>query len=352
MRTSVALALLALQSVQTPYLGQPSLFIGDGVDLVGGSSFADGTIEVDIAMHGHASFAGIAFRAASDTDYELVYLRPHRSRQPDALQYTPIFNGSEAWQLYSGEGFTAAAELPLNRWVHLKLVVAGYTLRLYVDGAPDPQLTVTTLKRPWTHGMVGLWGRLGGANFANLVVKPSDTTAPTPPPEPAADRRVLTSWELSPAFETAKVRPDALPALLPSFSWMTVTAERTGIVNVARYRASVRTTGSPADSRDLVFARATIESVRRQRMKLVLAYSDAVHLFVNGRLLFAGESAFRSRDPGFLGIASLGPDAIFVDLQAGRNDIVLAVSERFGGWGFAARLEPLGPEYEPDGRFR
>jgi hypothetical protein len=53
-------------------------------------------------------------------------------------------------------------------------------------------------------------------------------------------------------------------------------------------------------------------------------------------------------DPSFLGVASLGPDAIYVDLRPGPNEIVLAVSEKFGGWGFAARLEPLGPEHEPD----
>ena len=75
-------------------------------------------------------------------------------------------------------------------------------------------------------------------------------------------------------------------------------------------------------------------------MKLVFAYSDRVHIFVNGRLLFAGDSAFQSRDPSFLGVASLGPDAIYVDLRPGPNEIVLAVSEKFGGWGFAARLEP------------
>jgi hypothetical protein len=79
-------------------------------------------------------------------------------------------------------------------------------------------------------------------------------------------------------------------------------------------------------------------------MKLVFAYSDAVHLFVNGRLLFEGDSAFARRDPSSLGIASLGPDAVYVDLHPGANEIVLAVSEKFGGWGFAARLEALGDE--------
>src|SRR4051812_5447900 len=91
------------------YLGQPSLFIDNGVALVRDSSFGDGTIEFDVALHGHAAFAGVAFRAASADDYELVYLRPHRSRQPDALQYTLVDNGSAAWQLYSGDGYTAAA---------------------------------------------------------------------------------------------------------------------------------------------------------------------------------------------------------------------------------------------------
>ena len=194
------------------YLERPSLFIENGVSLLRGSSFGDGTIEFDVALHGHASFAGVAFRAVSDENYELVYLRPHLSRRPDALQYTPIWNGGEAWQLYSGPGYTAAAELPLNRWLHVKLVVSGYSARLFVDGAANPQLTVTSLKRPWTRGMIGLWGFLGGANFSNVVVSPADTTAPPArPAEPAPARHTLTTWELSPAFETPAMKDDVLP---------------------------------------------------------------------------------------------------------------------------------------------
>lgn len=339
------------------YLGRPSLFIDNGITLLKDSSFGDGTIEVDIAMHGHPSFAGIVFRAASNDDYELVYLRPHLSRQPDSLQYTPVFHGSAAWQLYNGNGNTATAELPADRWVHLKLVVSGYEARLFVDGAATPQLTVTDLQRAWAHGQVGLWGRFGGASFSNFTFTPADATAPSRPSDadasPAAGasdaRRLLMTWELSQALDTAKVRPDALPDPA-SLTWTRVGAERTGLVNIARYRASVRTPASPKGSLDLVFAKTTITAARAQRMKLDVAYSDAVHVFVHGRLLFAGDSAFGSRDPGFLGIASLGHDSIYVDLHPGENDIVLAVAENFGGWGFAARLEPLGPEYEPERR--
>src|SRR4051812_361692 len=366
MLTCLLLALAAVQNVPftapgwtlldpearpMPYLGQPSLFINNGFALLRDSSFGDGTIEFDIAMHGHTSFAGVVFRAASTNDCELVYLRPRLSREPDALQYTPVFNGFYAWQLYSGKGYTAAAELPLNRWVHVKLVVSGYSARLFVDHAQEPQLTATSLKRPWARGMVGLWGQFGGANFANVVVSPTDTTAPASrPAETPASPQILTKWELSQAFDTATTKPDALPVqpAAAALQWTAVTAENAGLVNIAQYRRGARTPASPAGSRDLVFARTTITSPRAQRMKLTFAYSDAVHLFVNGRLLFAGDSGFAVRDPSFLGIASLGPDAVFVDLHPGANEIVLAVSENFGGWGFAARLEAIEPEHESE----
>jgi hypothetical protein len=348
MLSTILLAALAVQGIQMPYLGRPSTFIDNGVDLLEDSSFGDGTIEFDIALHGHASFAGIAFRAASPEDFEVIYLRPHLSRQPDALQYTPVFHGSAAWQLYTGEGYTAAAELPLNRWMHVKLVVAGYSARLFLDGAAAPQLTVTSLKRPWARGMVGFWGFLGGANFANLVVTPADTTAPPPPLTPPAARGLLTAWDLSPTFDTTTTRADSLPDTRPASGWTSVTAESSGIVNIGQYRPSVLPAGSPASRRDLVFARSVVNASRAQRMKLVFAYSDAVHLFVNGRLVFEGEAAFRARGPAFLGLATLGPDAVYVDLRPGPNEIVLAVSETFGGWGFLVRLEPLGPEYEPE----
>jgi hypothetical protein len=349
MLSTLFAAITLAQSLAMPYLGRPSVFIDNGVDLARDSSFADGTIEFDVALHGHAAFAGIAFRARSAADYELIYLRPHLSRQPDAIQYTPVFHDSPAWQLYTGSGFTAAAELPLNRWVHVKIVVLGYQARVYVDGAQDPQLTAT-LRRPWAKGMAGFWASLGGANFSNLTLKPVDAPAPAAPIEPVADRRTLIAWDLSPAFETATQRDDELPSAMsgPGFGWTPITAEPSGLVNIAQYRASVRGAHPAPASRDLVYARTVITAIHAQRMKLDFAYSDAVHVFVNGRLLFGGESAFNSRYPNFLGIASLGHDALYVDLIPGRNEIVLAVSDTFGGWGFAARLEPVALEYEPE----
>jgi hypothetical protein len=61
-------------------------------------------------------------------------------------------------------------------------------------------------------------------------------------------------------------------------------------------------------------------------------------VFLNGQILFRGRSAQNFRDPGFLGIVSSEDDAVYLPLKKGSNDLMLAVSELGGGWGFACRL--------------
>jgi AraC-like DNA-binding protein len=57
--------------------------------------------------------------------------------------------------------------------------------------------------------------------------------------------------------------------------------------------------------------------------------------------LFTGKSAWRFRDPDSNGIMDVENDAVYLWLKQGRNDLVLAVREYFGGWGFICRLESV-----------
>lgn len=69
-------------------------------------------------------------------------------------------------------------------------------------------------------------------------------------------------------------------------------------------------------------------------------YSDAVTIFLNGVPLFSGNSAFLARnglDSEWMGFS----DAVFLDLKQGRNELVAAVAEDFGGWGFQAKLDDV-----------
>ena len=119
---------------------------------------------------------------------------------------------------------------------------------------------------------------------------------------------------------------------LEEHSWTILGAEPSGLADLARVNG--------LDDRDTVFARATIVSERAQTKRLDFGFSDRVTVFVNGQPLFSGSDGYRSRDYRFLG--SIGWwDSVYLPLRPGRNDLVLAVSEDFGGWGVQAKLADL-----------
>jgi len=68
-------------------------------------------------------------------------------------------------------------------------------------------------------------------------------------------------------------------------------------------------------------------------------YSDEATVFLNGQTLFSGKSAWRYRDQDFNGVMDVENDAVYLPLKRGRNELVLAVKEYFGGWGFICRLD-------------
>ena len=94
----------------------------------------------------------------------------------------------------------------------------------------------------------------------------------------------------------------------------------------------------PQPGTKVLYARTTIESDRDQVKKLYIGYSDDVSVFLNGQILFRGRSAQSFRDPGFLGIVNPENDAVYLRLKKGSNELLLAVSELGGGWGFICRL--------------
>ena len=63
-------------------------------------------------------------------------------------------------------------------------------------------------------------------------------------------------------------------------------------------------------------------------------------VYVNGKIVYAGQRVFRSRDYRYLGTIGYF-DAVYLDLKEGENEVVFAITETFGGWGLRARLENL-----------
>lgn len=322
------------------FLGRPSLLLKSGTALLNDAMFEDGVIEVDIAQQGELKgFAGVVFRARSEEDLEIVYLRLFKSGVSDAIQYTPRYQNIDCWQLYT-TGYTGTAKFKESTWTHLKLEIENRSLRIFVNNAPEPNVVVDNLKRDEGRGMIGLWDGAGGTYFSNFTYvarnRRSGLTRPTNTPIPGA----ITAWEVSEGFPGAVIDPEKYPvdASTQSIKWERLDTEAAGLLNLSRYRRKERIDLVRFNnSIDAVYVRRRFKSATAQRVKLLFGYSDKTTVFLNGVPLFSGDSSFRSRDGGFLGAIALH-DAVFLDLKAGDNELLFLVADKTGGWGIQARF--------------
>lgn len=307
--------------------------------LAGGASlaevaFTDGTIEVDVAVTGATSYPGIDFRMQPDGGGESVYLRPHRiSRYGDSVQYAPKSGGASSWQLYSGEGYTAGFDIPAGEWVPLRLEVLGGRARVFIGGGQEPVLIIEHLQADNTAGGIALSGPPdGSAYFSNFRYSVEPPIGFGPPVWQDSTPGIIAAWEVSEVVSEQIADADELPGteVLDRLSWQRVEAGPSGLVDLS---SRVARTGARPDT---VLARAVIHSDRELVRPLDIGYSDHVTVFLNGRPVYTGRSAYRERDPSFLGI--IGPfDTVFLPLAEGDNRLVLKVTEAFGGWGLLAR---------------
>jgi hypothetical protein len=335
------------------YLGRTAIALDGGAAVLKDFTMRDGVIDVDVATPATRGFFGFDVRIdETAANYEEIYLRPHRSGQSDALQYTPVLGTGRNWQIYNGPGFTGAVDIPRGVWFHLRLVVAGAQGRLYVQDMDKPALVMDDLKSGVQNGQIALFDLTGAAYFSNFRVRPAPEVAwerhlPAMPPT------VLATWQISPAYDAQErnLERPLTPSESASVAWQDVEAEPPGFVVLSRYRDAPHprvtfqrdfsTRLAPQPGMTVVYARTTIETDRAGLKKLEIGYSDDVSVFLNGQILYRGRSAQSFRDPDFLGIMSPDNDAVYLPLTAGRNELMLAVSELGGGWGFICRLLDL-----------
>jgi hypothetical protein len=333
------------QARPAEYQGRKCLFLDGGGAVLKDFQLRDGVVDVDVATPASRGFFGIQFRVDGN-NAEWVYLRQHKSGLPDAMQYTPVLNTGANWQIYNGPGFTGAVDIPKDAWFHLRLEVAGAQAKLFVKDMDTPALVMNDLKSGVQKGQVALYVLTGATYFSNFEVRatpdaPWERHLPTMPPG------TLTKWQLSPSFDALARNLERPPS--DAISWQDVEAEPPGFVVIYRYREAphLRVTFQgdfskrlePQPGMKVVYARTTIESDRDQVKKLLIGYSDDVSVFLNGKILYRGRSAQGFRDPGFLGIVNPENDAVYLPLKKGSNELMLAVSELGGGWGFICRLE-------------
>ena len=317
------------------YLGQHALRLRGGMALLPDQDIENCLVEFDIAVANERGFAGLVFRVQDGQNFEHFYIRPHQSGNPDANQYTPVFNGVSGWQLYHGAGYGAPVDYRYDEWMHVKVIFAGSKAKVYID-SDEPVLHVNDLKREERGGAIGLHSaNFSSVHFANFKMTPLAKAYVFPPAAEATDAAIdglVTSWQVSDAFDGAMLAGSTIleAAQKDSRSWSPLDAEKTGITNLARVQGR-------GEGKDTVFARVVVSSDDPAVRELALGYSDVAAVFVNDTLVYKGNNTYQSRDYRYLGTMGLF-DRVALPLKEGENEIWIAVSEAFGGWGLMATI--------------
>src|SRR5499427_5141455 len=160
------------------------------------TTFSDGTIEFDVNTIGRGS-PGIAFRQQDDDNFEMLYLRPDPNCPAfrACIQYAPQTHGVLLWDLFPQ--YENRAPLRESGWNHLRIVVSGRRMNVFVNDASSPTLEVGRLEGDATNGGLRLQGP---ATFANMVINPDAVggLSPEPAGDPLdGDRRLIRNWRLS-----------------------------------------------------------------------------------------------------------------------------------------------------------
>ncbi|TSD64092.1 hypothetical protein FFF34_016195 [Inquilinus sp. KBS0705] len=328
------------------YKGVNAMKILPGNQLVTlkGVDFTNGTIEFDaepLPFKGGA-FLSVYFRQQNPNQSELVYLRckPDETEQRnDAIQYAPILHGVNLWDMMNH--YQAPAAINNTGWNHFKLVISGMQMLVYLNDMAKPTLQIPRLEGDTQNGSIAFDGQ---AYFANLVIKPNETEWLSP--QAGADltdhdvnyiRRwdVTTPRQLEAGQEFLK---DDMPNDTSKFE--PILAERRGLINLTRKFGGVENRGGGVQNKNrFVWLKTNIHSKTDQVIKMQLGFSDFVHVYINGGLLYMDKNDYpqpiRKYPDGRLDIANT---TFEVPLKAGNNLLMVRVTNYFYGWGMVARV--------------
>jgi len=310
--------------------------------------FTDGTIEFDVELKG-SGFPGIDFRVGPDTlNAERFYIRyfgtPDNLKRT-TLQYASIIDGVNLWDIT--DDYQAAAKIHEGEWNHVKLVVSGKQMRVYVNDLEKAALHVPALEGNTNSGAISLSGNVV---FANLVIRPevTENIPSTAGYDPTYnDSRYLRDWSVAEpiAFPPRRDVVDIIPRspgilvdstlLNSATAWKTIRAERRGLVNLTRPFGATE-----QGERRLTWLKTTITSKEAQEKRLDFGFSDEVWVFINERILYVDKNYYGS--PGMKeprGRCTIENTSFDLPLQKGENEILIGVTNYFFGWGIIARLE-------------
>ncbi|NAY90925.1 hypothetical protein GTQ34_03250 [Muricauda sp. JGD-17] len=314
--------------VLEPFKGNDAIYLQAGRMTLKDASFLNGTIEYDIYMKETRGFPGVYFRV-NGTNAEHFYIRPHQSGNPDANQAVPLTKGISPWQFYFGPKYSFVYDYPVDEWMHVKIVVHEDKAQVYLDHAEKPNLSWQLFHEVKAGGLSFTGGGASGMHLANFKINnEAYEIKDFKPGERESIEGAIAQWEVSDKFEEQLLdEPNDLQSLIDGRKWGEKIVLEEGVAaNISR-KVELRD-NTPGNT---VFAKISITAKRDQIRLFEFGYSDRVVVLLNGQPIYKGTNGFRTRDYRYLGTIGLF-DAVYLNLKKGKNTLLLAVSENFGGW--------------------
>lgn len=320
------------------YKGQKAMKLAQnsGQVVVKDVLFKDGTIEFDVEPILPGFAQSIYFHRKDEKEQEIVYLRVGtigNKLANTAIQYTPYFDGINMWDMYPQ--YQGPAPIKKDDWNHLKLVVSGHQMRVYMNYQPRPVLEIPRLEGNLSEGSIAFEG---ASYMKNVVVKPNETEGLSP--QEGID---LTNHDANYLRKWAVSKPLPLPlgneAYLagqpkPENYLDSISAESGGFINLTRKFGGNK-------ERKVIWLKTKIMAKEAVKTKLQLGFSDEIWVFLNNQTVLVDKNLFQQPAMRKYPEGRMSKDnaSVEINLKQGENDLMIALANDFYGWGLVARLE-------------
>ncbi len=284
-----------------------SAMILDGLALARDLQAENLSLEAEILAE-EDCYPGLVFRAAGANDFELAYAAPHLGGKRDAVQYDPVFLGSNTWQIFCGPAYQATAALSKQKWFAFRVDVSGSGLSVQVGDQRPVRLG--PLAHEKRSGRVGLWS-YKPAFFRNLRMGDPRPLSPTGP-KPKLPAGLIREWGMK--------------------GYGALFCEPNGVLNLNRYLL-------PAKVPARLVRR--FEAERPTEITLRFGFSDELTLALDQEILFTGTNRFQGlANEAERGWIQPGAQQVRRKISPGRHEITAAlqVTEPFG-WGMTMELQ-------------
>jgi len=318
------------------YKGKDAIYIKQGSLTLKNSTFLNGTIEFDIYLKEIQGFPGVYFRLTENGDGEQFYIRPHLPGKPDANQAAPLVKGISPWQLFFGPSYSFPYEYKYDDWTHVKIVVNEDKAQVFLDHSETPNLSWILTHGQVEGGVVLRGGNNVGLHIADVKIdKQNYQLKDFKPIDREPIPGLVTEWEISDKFEESRLEDfGKLKSLISERKWQgSVRLDEGAAANISKVQ--MLRNGKPGNT---VFAKLEITSDSVTTKLFEFGYSDRAVVILNGKPLYWGNNRWRSRDYRYLGTIGLF-DAVYLNLKRGKNTLLIAVSEDFGGWLVTGRIK-------------